>query len=67
MLVPQALGLFGGEVQNSFGFLAERNLDRRGDALADRDALFDFLADGFDGPVGTQKTIRQGLILAHQS
>src|SRR4029077_9628254 len=65
--VPQALGLFRGEIQDAFGFLAERHFDRRGDALANGDALFDLFADGLDGAVRTQETIGQRLVLAHQA
>ena len=67
VLVPEALGLFGGEIQDALGFLAERHFHRRGDALADGDALFDLLADGFDRAVGTQETVGQRLVLAHQA
>ena len=48
-------------------FLAEGHFDRRGDALANGDARFDLLANGLDRAVGTQKTIGQGLVLAHQA
>ena len=67
VLVPQAFGLFRGEVQDTLGLLAEGNLDGGGDALTNRDALLDLLADGFDGPMGTQESIGQSLILAHQA
>ena len=46
--MPQAFGLFRGEIQDALGFLAERNFDGRGNALANRDALLDLFADGFD-------------------
>ena len=67
VLVPEALRLFGGEIQDALGFLAERHFHGRGDALANRDALFDLFADGLDRAVGTQKAIGQSLILAHQA
>ena len=65
--VPEALGFFRGEIQDAFGFLAERHFHGRGDALANGDALFDLLADGFDRAVRTQETIGQRLVLAHQA
>ena len=65
--VAEALGFFGGEIQDALGFLAERDFHGRGDALANGDALFDLFADGLDGAVGTQKTIGQCFVLAHQA
>src|SRR5271169_1854209 len=65
--VPEAFGFFRGEIQDALGFLAERNFDGRGDALADGEALFDFFADRLDRAVRTQKTIGQRLVLAQQA
>src|SRR4029077_17716774 len=65
--VAESLGFFRGEIQDAFGFLAEGHFDRRGDALANRDALFDLFADRLNRAVRTQKTIGQGFVLAHQA
>src|SRR5487761_282392 len=66
MLVIEPLGLFGRVIQNAAAFLTERDLNRRGNAFTDRNTRFDLLANGFDGAVGTQKTIGERLVFAQQ-
>src|SRR5713101_6188313 len=66
VLVVQAVGLFRGIFQDAVAFLAQRNLNRSGNALADGDALFDFFADGFNRAVGAEKAVGQGLVFAQQ-
>ena len=67
VLVPQALGFLGREIQNALALLAQRHFHRRGDALANRDARFDLLANGLDRAVRAQKAAGQRLVLAHQA
>ncbi len=67
VLHAQALGLFGGEIQDALAFLAQRHFHGRGDALANGDARFDLFADGLDRSVRAQKSIGQRLVLAHQA
>ena len=67
VLVPEALGFLGGEIQDALALLAQRHFHGRGDALANGDARFDLLADGLDRAVRAQKAVRQRLVLAHQA
>ena len=51
VVVQQAVGFFGRELQDALGFGAEGNLDRGRDLLAEHRPAFDFLADAFEGEV----------------
>src|SRR3984957_12893705 len=67
MLVAQALGFFGSEVQNSFALLTQRNLHRSRNAFAHGNARFNFFPDGFDRAMRPQEPVRERFILAQQS
>ena len=47
--------------------MAERQIDRGRDLLADGSVALDLLPDRFDRGMGTQKTVRQSLVLAQQA
>ena len=66
VLVSEPLGFFGGVVEDALALLAQGNFDRRGNAFANGDARFNFLADGFDRAVRAQEPVGESLILAHQ-
>ena len=66
MLVAEPLRFFRGVIKNALALLAERNFHRSGNALANRDSRFDFLANGFDRAVGAQKAIGQRLIFPQE-
>ena len=68
VVVQQAVGLFGRELQDALGFRAERDLDRGRDFLAEHRAAFDFLADVLEGQVRAREDpARQALALANQA
>src|ERR1700735_1910606 len=67
MLRSQAIGFFSGERQNTFRFSAERHFHGSRDALSNGDALFDFLADGFDGALVPQIAVSKAFIFAHET
>src|SRR3954465_7309848 len=48
VVVQQPIGLFGRELENAFGFGAERNLDRGRDLFAEHRPPFDFLANALE-------------------
>src|ERR1700752_3065854 len=66
MLVPHPFRLFGGIVENALALLAQRNLDGSGNPFTNGDTRLNFLANGFDGAVGAQKTIRQNFVFAQE-
>ena len=51
VVVQQAVGLFGGRLEDALGFGAERDSDRRRDFFAENRTAFDFLADVFERQV----------------
>src|SRR5690242_2588224 len=67
VLVAQALGLFGGHVQDALALRAEGNFDGGGNALANGDASFNLFANGFDGTLLAEEAVGQGFVLAHQA
>jgi hypothetical protein len=68
VVVQQPVGLFGRELQDTLGFGAERNLDRRRDLLAEYGAPFDFLADRFERQMRAGKDpAREPFALANQA
>ncbi len=66
VLVIQPLGLFRAISQHALALVAQRQIDRSGNLLADRGVPFDLLADGFHGGVRPQEAVGQRLILAQQ-
>jgi hypothetical protein len=48
MAMGKALGFLGGVSQNSFAFIAERQIDRCRDLFANRGVSLNLLPDGFD-------------------
>src|SRR5271154_2396672 len=67
VLVAQPVRFFRGKLQDTVALLAQRHVHGSGDALANGDALLDFLADGFDGAVGAQNAIGHGLVFAQKA
>ena len=67
MAVREALGFLGGIGENPLAFIAEREIDRGRDLLADGGVSLDLLADGFDRGMGPQETIGQGFVFAQES
>ena len=67
VLVVQALGFFRAIGQHALAFVAERQIDRGGNLLANGGVSFDLLADGFHRGVRTQETVRQRLVFAQQA
>ena len=58
VLVIQPLGFFGAIGQHALALMAERKIDRSGHLLANGGVRFNLLANGFDGGVRPQETIR---------
>ncbi len=68
VVVQQAVSLFGGKLQHTFGFGAERELDRGRDLFAENSPAFDFLPDVFEREMGAGKNpAGQPLALANQA
>src|SRR4029077_15063266 len=67
VLDAEALGFFASHVQDALAFRAQRHFNGCGNTLADGNARFDFLTNGFNGALLTQEAIGQGLVLAHQA
>ena len=67
VLVVQALGFLGAIRQHALALVAERQIDRGRNLLADGGVAFDLLADGFDGRVRPQKAVGQRLVFAQQA
>ena len=68
VVVQQAIGLFGRELEHALGFRAERDLHRGGDLLPEHGAPFDFLADVLERQVRARKNpARQALAFADQA
>ena len=67
VLVAQPLGFFRAIGQHALALMAQRQIDRSGNLLADGGVAFDLLADGFDGGVGAQEPVRQRFVLAQQA
>ena len=61
------LGLFGGVGQHPLALVAQRQIDRGRDLLADRGVRFDLLADRFDRGVRAQEPVGQRLVFAQQA
>src|SRR5579863_7521279 len=62
----QALGFFRGVGEDALALVAQWQVDRGRDLLADRGVAFDLFADGFDRGVGAQEAIGQGLVFAQK-
>ena len=58
VLVVQALGFFRAIGQHPLAFVAERQIHRSGHLLANGSVRFNLFANGFDGGMGPQETIR---------
>ena len=67
VLVAQPLGFFGAVGQHALAFVAEGQVHRSGDLLADGGVSFDLLADGFHRRVGTQEPVGQRLVFPQQA
>ena len=68
VVVQQAIGLFGRELEHALRLGAERDLDRRRHLLAEDGAPFDLLANRFEGEVRPREDpARQPLALADQA
>jgi hypothetical protein len=67
VFVGQAFGLFSGIGQYPLAFLAERQLDGSRHLFPDGNVAFHLLSNGFNGSVGTQEPVGQGLIFAQQT
>src|SRR5262249_55816294 len=68
VVVQQAVGLFGRELQHALGFRAERDLDGRRNLLTKYRAPFDFLADAFQRQMrARENSARETLALPDQS
>ena len=63
----KALGFLRGIGENPLAFIAQREIDRSRNLLADGGVSLDLLANGFDRGVGAQETIGQGFIFAQES
>ena len=67
VVVQQAIGFFGSELQDALGFGAERDLDRRRDLLAEDGTPLDFLPDRLERQVRPRKDAAgQPLAFANQ-
>ena len=67
VLVVQPLGFFRAIGQHALALVAQRQIHRSGNLLADGGVAFDLLADGFDGGVRAQEAVRQRLVFAQQA
>ena len=67
VLVIQPLGLLGAIRQHALALVAQRQIHRSGNLLADRGVPFDLLADGLHRGVRPQEPVRQRLVLAQQA
>ena len=67
VLVVQAFGLFRAIGQHALALVAQRQIHRSGNLLADGGVPFDLLADGFHRRVRPQEAVGQRLILPQQS
>ncbi len=66
VLVVEPLGLLGAVGQNALALVAERQIHRGGNLLANRGVRFNLLANRFDGGVRPQEPVRQRLVFAQQ-
>ena len=67
VLVIQALGFLGAIRQHALAFVAEGQIHRSGNLLANGGVAFDLLANGFHGRVRPQETVGQRLVLPQQA
>ena len=58
VLVIQALGFFGAIGEHALALVAERQIHRSGHLLPNGGVGFNLLANGFNGGMGPQETIR---------
>ena len=65
VLHAETFRFFRRHVQDAFALRAQRHFDRSRNTLANRNPRFNFLANGFDRALLTQKTVRQRFVLAH--
>ena len=68
VVVEQPVGLFRRKLQHALGFGAEGDFDRGRDLLAEDGAALDFLADAFEGQMGSGKdAAREPLAFADET
>ena len=67
VLVIQPLRFFGAIGQHALALVAQRQIHRGRDLLANRGVRFDLLADGLDRRVRAQEAVRQRLVLPQQT
>src|ERR1700686_2990254 len=63
----EALGFFCGIREHAFALIAQWEINRGRDLLADGRVSFDLLADRFDRGVRPQKSVGQSFIFAQES
>src|SRR5262249_42744962 len=66
MFVGGTLGFFSRVRQHALALIAQREIDRSRNLLADGSVPFDLLADGLHGRVRAKEAVGQGLVLAQQ-
>ena len=67
VLVVEPLGLFGAIRQHALALVAQRQIHRSGNLLANGGVPFDLLADGFHRRVRTQEAVGQRLVFPQQA
>src|SRR5258706_4911267 len=67
MLVREALGFFRRVSQHALAFIAQRQVDRGRNLLANRGVSLDLFADGFDVRGRAQKPVGESLVFAQQT
>ena len=67
VLVGEPLGLFRRVGEHALALVAQRQVHRGGDLLADRRMRLDLLADRIDRRVRTQESVGERLVLADQA
>jgi len=67
MLLAKAFGFFGRVSQNAPALVAQRQIHRGWDLLADRGVTLDLSANAFDRSVGAKKVIGKRFVLAQEA
>src|SRR5882762_4267747 len=67
VLVRQSLGFLGRVGQDALAFVAQREVDRRGDLLPNGRVSFNLLANRFNRSMRAQEAVGQGFVFAQQS
>src|ERR1043165_3894068 len=67
MAMGKTLGFFRGIRENPFAFIAQREVNRSRNLLANRGVSPDLLANRFDRGMRAQETVSQGFVFAQQS